>query len=153
MQDCHLNMEIPTEERSSFLERTKLALRTAMAVEEGIQEGVQHPLSTTSAPSAWRAQLQCGPAHPTGCSGSPQSQALLSREGRWIKTDAKPVYCVYYAAVSGVMYLNPSASRQGNAPHAVLLVDSDPFNSLFKIQQLLPCHGKKTWCAPKSRRA
>lgn len=68
-------------------------------------------------------------------------------------TDAKPVYCVYYAAASGVMYLNPSASRQGNAPHAMLLVDSDPFNSLFKIQQLLPCHGKKPWCAPKSHRA
>lgn len=47
-----------------------------------------------------------------------------------------------------LMYLNPSASRQGNAPHAMLLVDSDPFNSLFKIQQLLPCHGKKRGVLP-----
>lgn len=48
-------------------------------------------------------------------------------------TDVKAVYCFCAAAASGVTYLNPSASRQGNAPHAMLLVDSDPFNSLIKI--------------------
>lgn len=47
LQDGILNKEIATEECSSFLKRTKLALRAATAVEEGIQEGTQHPLSTT----------------------------------------------------------------------------------------------------------
>lgn len=66
-------------------------------------------------------------------------------------TDAKPVYCVYYAAASGVAYLNPSTSRQGNAPHAMLLVDSDPFNSLLKTQHTAVAAGpwKKTMvCSP-----
>lgn len=30
-----------------------------------------------------------------------------------IRTDAKPVYCVYYAVASGVTYLNPCASQRG----------------------------------------
>lgn len=80
-----LNTEFPTEKCSSFLKRTKLALRAVVAVEEGVHEGLQHPLSTTSTLSAWRAQLQTDPAHARGCSGSPLSFPLLSREGRWIK--------------------------------------------------------------------
>lgn len=73
--------------------------------------------------------------------------------GKVLRTDAKPVYCVYYA--SGVTSLNPCASQQGNAPHAMLLVDSHPFNSLLKMQHtaVAAVPWKYPWCAPKSRRA
>lgn len=63
-------------------------------------------------------------------SGAFQGQQLDEAFG----TDAKPVHCVYYAAALGFTCLNPSASWQGNAPRAMLLVVSNPLNSLLKIQ-------------------
>lgn len=68
----------------------------------------------------------------TELSGAFQGRQLDEALG----TDAKPVYCVYYAAALGVTYLNPSASRRGDGPRTMLLAVSNPLNSLLKIQHV-----------------
>lgn len=121
LQDGLLNTEIPTEEHSSFLKGPNWLSGQPWLCREAFKKGFRGVyVPTLLAPQAAVALHRV-------------SIAFQGRQmGKVLRTDAKPVYCVYYA--SGVTYLNPCASQQGNAPHATLLVDSHPFNSLLKIQ-------------------
>lgn len=120
----------------SSLCRTRLALRAAAVRKEGVQGGVQHPPHRicTQRLEGMAPVWPCLPRGLQWLSAEPSGAFQAQRLDKALGTDAKPVYCAYYAAVSGVTYLNPCASRWGNAPSATLLVVSNPLNSLLKIQ-------------------
>lgn len=147
LPDHNLNRETLTKERSSFLARDFFCLQDQISSwgnsswggggsRRGFKEGFSiHTPSHLPPASEWHSSglvlltrglqwLSVGP------NSAFQGQRLDEMSG----TDAKSVYCVYYAAALGVTYLNPCAARRGNAPHARLLVLSNPLNSLLRIQ-------------------
>lgn len=122
---------------------TRSALGAAAAGEEEVQEGCSRK-GSASTPHHICPQLLKGTAVVWSClphglrwlSAEPNSAFQGQQLDEMLGTDAKSVYCVYYVAALGVTYLNPCAAQQGNAPHARLLVLSNPLSSLLRIQHV-----------------
>lgn len=127
MQNHHLNTETLTEECSCFLAMDLFSLQDQTVSQGrcgwggGSRKGSASPphhLSTQSlegtAPVWPRLprRLQWLSAEPSAAFQGRQLDEALG-------IDANPVYCVYYAAASGVTYLNPRASQRGEAPRAM----------------------------------
>lgn len=155
-QGHHLHTETLTEAYSRFHAQDFFSLQDQTGSQgssgcrgrSGVQGGVQHPHPITSAPNTWGTRLQSGPAQLQAAVALCGAAFQGPQRDNILGTDAKPVYCVYYASASGVTNLNPSDHGGGMLPVqcSPLPVILSSRCSKYSSQQLLLDHGKNVVC-------